>query len=40
MVLPGGTRGFEAGARVHVLLYRDENGSEQLWPHIFQSSRS
>ncbi|MCY8551071.1 gephyrin-like molybdotransferase Glp [Bacillus haynesii] len=40
MVLPGGTRGYEAGAGVHVLLYRDENGSEQLWPHIFQSSRS
>ncbi|MEK5502330.1 molybdopterin molybdotransferase MoeA [Bacillus sp. FSL M8-0168] len=40
VVLPGGTRGYEAGRRVHVLLYRDENGSEQLWPEMFQSSRS
>ncbi|MGR3206303.1 molybdopterin molybdotransferase MoeA [Bacillus glycinifermentans] len=40
VVLPGGTRGYEAGRRVHVLLYRDENGSEQLWPEMFQFSRS
>ncbi|WP_077736900.1 molybdopterin molybdotransferase MoeA [Bacillus sonorensis] len=40
LVLPGGTRGYEAGMRAHVLLFRDENGSDQLWPHIFQSSRS
>ncbi|MEC1262312.1 molybdopterin molybdotransferase MoeA [Bacillus swezeyi] len=40
MVLPGGTRGYEAGRRVHVLLYRDENGSEELWQEIFRSSRS
>lgn len=40
VVLPGGTRGYEAGRRVHVLLYREEIGSEQLWPEMFQSSRS
>ncbi|KMM61837.1 molybdopterin molybdenumtransferase [Bacillus glycinifermentans] len=40
VVLPGGTRGYEAGRRVYVLLYRDENGSEQLWPEMFQFSRS
>ena len=39
MVLPGGTRGYEAGARVHVLLYRDENGSEQLWPLSFRPAK-
>ncbi|NPC92388.1 molybdopterin molybdotransferase MoeA [Bacillus sp. WMMC1349] len=40
IILPGGTRGYQAGEHVNVLLYRDENGCEQLCPEIFQSCRS
>ncbi|HEY2420727.1 MAG TPA: gephyrin-like molybdotransferase Glp [Neobacillus sp.] len=31
MILPGGTRGFEAGAEVDVLLLEDQTGSEWPW---------
>ncbi|MDA1475729.1 molybdopterin molybdotransferase MoeA [Bacillus changyiensis] len=40
IILPGGTRGYQAGEHVNVLLYRDENGCEQMCPEIFQSCRS
>ncbi|MDA7026279.1 molybdopterin molybdotransferase MoeA [Bacillus sp. CLL-7-23] len=40
IILPGGTRGYQVGEHVNVLLYRDENGCEQLCPEIFQSCRS
>lgn len=31
MILPGGTRGFEAGCIVDVLLLEDQDGSEWPW---------
>ncbi len=40
ILLPGGTRGYEAGRTVHVLLIRDENGSEWPWSILSRSSRS
>ncbi|SIE94558.1 Molybdopterin molybdenumtransferase [Mycobacteroides abscessus subsp. abscessus] len=31
MVLPGGTRGYQRGDEVHVLLLEDDQGSSQPW---------
>lgn len=40
IVLPGGTRGFEAGMTVTVLLLEAEQGSEWPWKEPFQSYKS
>ncbi|KFN04435.1 molybdopterin molybdenumtransferase MoeA [Bacillus clarus] len=37
IVLPGGTRGFEAGMTVSVLLLESDQGSEWLWAEPLQS---
>ncbi|MGE6631206.1 molybdopterin molybdotransferase MoeA [Bacillus sp. NPDC077027] len=34
IVLPGGTRGFKTGDKVNVLLFKEENGSEDPWINI------
>lgn len=40
IVLPGGTRGFEAGMPVSVLLLEENRGSEWPWDEPFQSYKS
>ncbi|AKL84189.1 molybdopterin molybdotransferase MoeA [Bacillus atrophaeus] len=40
IILPGGTRGYESGRTVKVLLIREENGSEWPWTALSQSSKS
>ncbi|MCY8533563.1 molybdopterin molybdotransferase MoeA [Bacillus vallismortis] len=39
IILPGGTRGYESGRTVQVLLIREENGSEWPWSVLSQSSK-
>lgn len=39
IILPGGTRGYESGRTVHVLLIREENGSEWPWSVLSRSSK-
>ncbi|PNB53767.1 molybdopterin molybdenumtransferase, partial [Pseudomonas sp. GW456-E7] len=39
IILPGGTRGYESGRTVQVLLIREENGSEWPWSVLSRSSK-
>jgi len=40
IVLPGGSRGYETGMQVNVLLLEDVQGSEWPWDEIVKSYRS